>query len=111
MVLLRIVACLMLVAAVGGGCGDGNQNQPPTDADTIGLPQEQRAYVACLRKAGIKVRVPDAVRRLAKKGEYVKRTPHGVEGQTNFFFFLFDKKQRLTKEQAASMRECGAAPS
>src|SRR5688572_12099018 len=97
----------MLVAALAAGCGDGEETmRPATDADTAGLPQKERDFIACLRKAGINVRVPSAVRRLVKKDDYQRRTRHGVEVRFNLFFYMFDKRQRVTKKQVAAAREC-----
>ena len=103
---MRVIACLTLVAALAVGCGGEDQRPPATDADTAGLPQEERTYVACLRKAGIKVRLPAAVRKLAREGDYEKQTRKGVEGRFNLFFYMFDKRQRATKEQIAAARDC-----
>jgi hypothetical protein len=91
-----LVVFLILLAALAVGCGGENLTvQPATDADTAGLPEEERNYVSCLRKAGIKVRVPSSVRKLATE-----------EGGLNLFFYSFDKREPATKEQVAAAREC-----
>jgi hypothetical protein len=105
---MRRIVCLMLLAGITAGCGGGeNAMRQATDADTAGLPQSERNHIACLRKAGIHVRVPSDLRRLVKGGEHTRRIPHGVEGRRNLlFFYLFDKRQRLTKEQLVAARRC-----
>lgn len=104
---MYVVVCLMLVAVLAVGCGGEDQTvRPATDADTVGLPEEERNYVSCLRKVGLRVRVPASVRKLASEGEYEKRTRNGVEGRFNLSFYVFDKRQHPTKEQIAAAREC-----
>jgi hypothetical protein len=107
---LRAAACGVLIAALlvsgcGGGDDDGGARRPPTDPDTVGLPDYMRKTVACWREAGVKVRVPAAVRRLVKRGEFKGETPKGVETGL-LSFLLFDKKQTLTQAQFRAARKC-----
>ena len=102
-----VAVCLVVVSALAAGCGDDAKESPPTatDRDTVGLPQYMRDTVACLREAGIKVRVPAAVRRLLKRREFQGQAPQGVEGGY-LFFLAFDKDQKLTQAQILAARKC-----
>jgi len=105
----RAAACIVLIAALLAGCGgddDGSARRPATyPADTAGLPDYMRKTVACWREAGVKVRVPSAVRRLVKRGEFKGDTPQGVEA--GFLSFLqFDRKQKFTPAQFRAAKKC-----
>jgi hypothetical protein len=109
----RVAACVVLTAALlvsgcGGGDDDGSTSRTATYRtypDTAGLPDYMRKSVACWRGVGVDVRVPAAVRRLVKRGEFKGETPQGVE--TGFLsFLLFDKKQEVTQAQFRAARRC-----
>ena len=107
----RAAACVALIAALlasgcGGGDDDGSARRQVTySADTAGLPDYMRKTVACWREAGVKVRVPSAVRRLVKRGEFKAETPQGVEA--GFLSFLqFDRKQKFTQAQFRAAKKC-----
>ena len=102
----RAAVCVVLVATALAGCGGGSDESPnpPSDPDTVGLPSYIRESVACLREAGIKVRVPAALRRLIKRQKN-EGEPLGAEA--GFLTFLsYDRKQKLTPTQLQAARTC-----
>ena len=104
----RVAICLVLIATMAAGCGGGasDDSRPaPTDPDTAGLPSYVRESVACLREAGIKVRVPAAVRRLLRKQK--EEDQESLGAQAGFLTFLYyDKRQKLTSTQLQAARTC-----
>lgn len=100
--------CIVLATALLAGCGgdeDSGAREPPLDADTAGLPDYMRRTVACLREAGVKVRVPAAVRRLVERGEFKGDPRRGAEpGLLSFLYF--EKGQKFTEAQILAARRC-----
>jgi hypothetical protein len=100
--------CLVLIAILLVGCGGDGDDKPsraPSDPDTVGLPSYIRESVACLREAGIKVRVPAAFRRLLRKPKETGQDALGA--QAGFLTFLYyDRKQKLTPTQLQAARTC-----
>ena len=93
------------IALTGCGGDSDESPNPPTDPDTVGLPSYIRESVACLREAGIKVRVPAAFRRLLRKQKEKGQDPRGA--QAGFLTFLeYDRKQKLTATQLQAARTC-----
>jgi hypothetical protein len=105
----RAAACIVLIAALLSGCGGGDDDSgsrpPAADRGTAELPGYMRKTMACLRGAGIRVRVPAALRRALKRGDFRGKSAQGVEG--GFLFFLaFDRKQKFTQAQFRAARRC-----
>ena len=103
----RVVVCVVLITAALAGCGGDSDESPnpPSDPDTVGLPSYMREAVACLRDAGIRVRVPAAVRRLLRKQKNNGQDSLGA--QAGFLTFLYyDRKQKLTSTQLQAARTC-----
>jgi hypothetical protein len=96
---------LIALLVVGcGGDGDDKSSRTPTDADTVGLPAYVRESVACLREAGIKVRVPAALRQLIKRQKN-EGEPFGAKAGLLTFLY-YDRRQKLTPTQLQAARTC-----
>jgi hypothetical protein len=103
----RIALCAVVIATALAGCGgDSDESpKPPTDPDTVGLPSYVRESVACLREAGIKVRVPIAMRKLLRTQKSKGQEAFGA--QAGFLTFLsYDRTQKLTPTQLQAARTC-----